>query len=116
VTPQPLSDVTLLLYRGVVTELPETKFTGAQVLELLDEIDRLRTLGDSIANGKSQSELYESSSLFKHVWYCPLGWMDDKLLWPRGTTEKDVIAWLIELRRMVGFEHPEGIRSPDQPS
>ena len=41
-TPQPLSDVTLLLYRGVVTELPETKFTGAQVMELLDEIERLR--------------------------------------------------------------------------
>lgn len=70
-----------------------------------------------MSEAKSQSELFESSPLFRHVWYCPLGWMDGKLLWPKGTTEEDVIKWLVELRRIAGIENPEGsIRVTHQPS
>lgn len=68
------------------------------------------------AEGKSQIGLFNSSPLFRHVWYCPIGWMDGKLLWSKGMTEQDAIRWLVDLRRIAGIENPEGVRSADQPA
>lgn len=62
-----------------------------------------------MTEGKSQSELYESSPLFKHVWQCPIGWINGKLVFGPGYTEADVIEWLVELRRIAGIENPEGV-------
>jgi hypothetical protein len=45
-------------------------------------------------------------SIRDHVYLCPLGWHDGRLLMSRRTTEGDVIKWLHELREMVGIKPP----------
>jgi hypothetical protein len=52
--------------------------------------------------------LAEVERLREHVWACPLGWLDNKLLWFKGTTEPEVIAWLAKLRELVGLEPQPG--------
>lgn len=56
----------------------------------------------------TDSELYSSSELFRHIWVCPMGWIGDKLIYGPGYTSADMKPWLVKLRRLVGFEHPEG--------
>ncbi len=36
-----------------------------------------------------------------HVHKCPIGWIDGKIVTFRGTSEADIIAWVIELRKLV---------------
>ena len=60
----------------------------------------------------TDSELYGSSGLFRHVWFCPMGWVGDKLIYGPGYTSADMKQWLIGLRRLVGFHTPEGLESP----
>lgn len=46
----------------------------------------------------------DEQKIREHVHGCPLGWLDGKLIWFRGTTDADVIEWLRELRKMVGLK------------
>lgn len=66
----------------------------------------------------TDSELYGSSELFRHIWVCPMGWIGDKLIYGPGYTLADMKPWLIKLRRLVGFEHPEGapLEQPEKAS
>jgi hypothetical protein len=44
--------------------------------------------------------------LFEHVHRCPLGWMDGKVITPRGTGDEVVIRWIAELQRLVALDGP----------
>lgn len=37
-----------------------------------------------------------------------MGWIGDKLVFGPGYSQQDMKVWLIELRRLMGFEHPAG--------
>jgi len=56
----------------------------------------------------TDSELYDSSPIFRHIWTCPIGWIGERLVYGPGYTLEDMKPWLIELRRLAGFEKPEG--------
>lgn len=66
----------------------------------------------------TDSELYSSSELFRHIWVCPIGWIGDRLIYGPGYTSADMKPWLVKLRRLVGFEHPEGtpLEQPEKAS
>ena len=66
----------------------------------------------------TDSELYGSSELFRHIWVCPMGWIGDKLIYGPGYTLADMKPWLVKLRRLAGFEHPEGtpLEQPEKAS
>lgn len=46
--------------------------------------------------------------LYRHAYGCPMGWIGDKLIYGPGYRQEDMKAWLVELRRLLDFEHPEG--------
>lgn len=69
-----------------------------------------RRAADKTGSSLSQSELYESSQVFRHVWVCPLGWIGDKLIYGPGYDVADIKQWIIELRRLVGFENPQDVQ------
>ena len=39
-----------------------------------------------------------------HVKACPIGWHNEHLRLHRATTDADVIAWILELERLVGTQ------------
>ena len=50
----------------------------------------------------------QSDELKRHVKACPIGWHNGQLKLHRATTEVDVIAWILELERLVGTQQELG--------